>query len=132
MTKSTRKPFIQGLRDLADFYERHPGVYYDGMHINLNMYIAGREALATLIATARAFGHCHKTYDERTLTLSRPFGSQLTLAVFARRERVCRRVVTGERILPARLVPATNEVHIPARREPLVVWECDPLLPSNP
>jgi hypothetical protein len=127
-----RREFVQGLRAIADFYDQNPHAYYDGMHLTLNMYAAGREARHTLAEMARAFGACNKSYDERTVTLSRSFGEQITLAVFAPRERVCRRVVTGERFLPARIVPATKEVHIPARREPLVAWECDPFLaPGN-
>jgi hypothetical protein len=123
-----RREFIQGLRALADFYQQNPRAYYDGMHLTLNMYIGGREARPILVEMARLFGHCRKTYDDRTVTLSRPFGEQITLAVFAPRERVCRRLVTGVRVLPACTVPATNELHIPARREPLVSWLCDPLL----
>ena len=126
-----RCEFIQGLRAVADFYQQHPRAYYDEMHLTLNMYITGRKARSTLVEMAQAFGQCRKTYDQRSVTLSRTFGPQITLAVFAPRERVCRPIVTGERVLPARIVPATNEVHIPARRVPLVTWECDPLLTRN-
>lgn len=127
-----RCEFIQGLRDIADFYEQNPTAYYDGMHLTLNMYLWGREARPILAQTARAFGQCKKSYDENMVTLARAFGQQITLAIVAPRERICRRVVTGEQCLPARMIPATNEVHIPARREPLVVWQCDPLLTPDP
>jgi hypothetical protein len=52
----------------------------------------------------------------------------VTVAVFAAKARVCRRVILGARILPARVVPATGEVHIPASRVEIVEWQCDPLL----
>ena len=58
-----------------------------------------------------------KLYDHHNVTVSRQFSEQITLAVFAPRARVCRRVVTGMRILPARME--------------IVEWQCDPLLPSD-
>ncbi len=126
-----RRQFIEGLRAVANFYEQNPGAWYDGMHLTLNMYVWGRAARKTLIETARAFGQCNKVYDENNITLSRQFSEQVTVAVFAPRAKVCRRVVMGTRILPARIVPATEEVHIPASRVEIVEWRCDPLLKQD-
>ncbi len=129
--QSRRRHFIEGLRAVADFYEQNADAYYDGMHITLNMYVWGGAARHTLRATARAFGQCDKLYDDRNVTVSRQFSEQISVAVFAPRAKVCRRVVTGVRILPARIVPATNEIHIPAARIEIVEWQCDPLLPDH-
>ena len=85
----------------------------------------------TLAELARAFGHCNKVYDDNNVTVSRQFSEQVTVAVFAPRAKVCRRVVMGTRILPARIVPATDEVHIPASRVEIVEWRCDPLLDDD-
>jgi hypothetical protein len=71
---------------------------------------------------------CNKVYDDHNVTVSRQFSEQITLAVFAPRAKVCRRVVTGTRILPARIVPPTNEIRIPSARMEIVEWQCDPLL----
>ncbi len=105
-----RQQFIAGLRAVASFYEQNADAYYDGMHVTLNMYVWGSAARRTLREMARAFGQCNKLYDDRNVTVSRQFSEQLTVAVFAPRARVCRRVVTGARLLPARIVPATNRV----------------------
>jgi hypothetical protein len=126
-----RREFIQGLRAVAEFYEKNPGAWYDGMHLTLSMYVWGRAARKALIETARLFGHCNKIYDENNITVSRQFSEQVTLAVFAARARVCRRVVLGSRILPERIMPATSEVRIPASRIEIVQWECDPLLKDD-
>jgi hypothetical protein len=126
-----RREFIQGLRAVAEFYEKNPSAWYDGMHLTLNMYVWGRAARKALIETARLFGHCNKIYDENNMTVSRQFSEQVTLAVFAARARVCRRVVRGSRILPERIMPATSEVRIPASRIEIVEWECDPLLKDD-
>jgi hypothetical protein len=129
--QSRRRHFIEGLRAVADFYEQNADAYYDGMHITLNMYVWGAAARHTLRRMARAFGPCNKLYDDRNVTVSRQFSEQITVAVFAPRAKVCRRVVTGMRILAARILPATKEIHIPPARIEVVEWQCDPLLPDD-
>jgi hypothetical protein len=126
-----RRQFIEGLCAVAKFYEENPGASYDGMHLTLNMYVWGRTARKALIETARLFGHCNKIYDENNITVSRQFSEQVTVAVFAARARVCRRVILGSRILPERILPATSEMRIPASRVEIVEWQCDPLLKDD-
>jgi hypothetical protein len=126
-----RRQFIAGLRAVAEFYEKNPTAWYDGMHLTMSMYAWGRGARKTLTETARAFGLCNKIYDDNNITVSRPFSEQVTVAVFAARARVCRRIVRGTRILPERIVAATSEVRIPATRAEIVEWQCDPLLKQD-
>jgi hypothetical protein len=123
-----RRQFIEGLRAVAQFYEAHPEAWYDGIHLTLNMYIWGRKTREILARTVRSFGQCTKKYDDTNITVSRKFGDQVTLSVFASRAKVCRRVIVGTRILPARTVPASSEVYLPATTEEIVAWRCDPLL----
>jgi hypothetical protein len=123
-----RRQFIAGLRAVAQFYEETPAAWYDGMPLTLNMYVWGRAARKTLSEAARAFGHCNKIYDDNNITVARQFSEQVTVAVFAAKARVCRRVVLGARILPERVVPAAGEVRIPASRVEIVEWQCDPLI----
>jgi hypothetical protein len=123
-----RRQFIEGLRAIARFYEDNPDAWYDGIHLTLNMYIWGREAREILARSVRALGSCIKTYDGTNMTVSRKFSDQVTLSFFAPRAKVCRRIILGTRILPARTVPASGEVHLPATTEQVVVWRCDPLL----
>jgi hypothetical protein len=106
MEQHRRRQFIEGLRAVAQFYETNPDAWYDGMHLTLNMYVWGRAARKALADTARALGQCNKVYDDTNITVARQFSEQVTLAVFAARARVCRRVVLGDRILPARTLPA--------------------------
>jgi hypothetical protein len=126
-----RQRFIEGLRAVAQFYEQNPDAWYDGIHLTLNMYIWGRAAREILARTVRAFGPCTKNYDHTNVTVSRKFSDQVTLSVFAPRAKVCRRVILGTRILPARTVPATGEVHLPASSEEIVAWRCGPLLQED-
>jgi hypothetical protein len=120
--------FIEGLRAVAQFYEAHPEAWYDGIHLTLNMYLWGRKTREILAQTVRAFGQCTKNYDDTNITVSKRFSEQVTLSVFAARAKVCRRVILGTRILPARTVPASAEVYLPATTEEVVAWRCDPLL----
>jgi hypothetical protein len=126
-----RRQFIAGLRAVAQFYEEHPAAWYDGMHLTLNMYAWGRAARKALSETARAFGHCNKIYDDNNVIVSRQFSEQVTLAVFAAKARVCRRIILGARILPERVVAATTEVRIPASTVEIVDWQCEPLLKQS-
>jgi hypothetical protein len=126
-----RLHFVQGLRAVATFYEENPNAWYDGMHLTLNMFVWGRAARKTLAETAKAFGQCNKVYDDTNITVSRQFSDQVTVAVFAPRAKVCRRIVVGARVLPARIVAATEEVCIPEARVDIVEWQCDPLLQNN-
>src|SRR6202046_4515987 len=94
-----RRHFIEGLRGGENFHEENPNAWYDGMHLTLNMFVWGRAARKALAETARAFGQCNKVYDDTNITVSRQFSEQVTVAVFAPRAKVCRRVVLGERVL---------------------------------
>jgi len=126
-----RRHFIEGLQAVAKFYEENPDAYYDGMHLTLNMYVWGGAARKTLAEMARAFGQCDKIYDDKIVAVSRQFSEKVTVSVFAPRAKVCRRVVLSERMLPARIVPGTEEVRIPAALVEIVEWQCDPLLPGD-
>jgi hypothetical protein len=123
-----RRLFIEGLRAVASFYEQNADAYYDGMQITFNMYGVARH---TLCEMARVFGQRKKSYDDRNVTVSRQLNEQITLSVSVPRARVCRRMVNGTPILPARIVLATKEVLIPAARSEFVESQCDPLLPDD-
>jgi hypothetical protein len=131
LEQQRRRHFIEGLQAVAKFYAENPDAYYDGMHLTLNMYVWGSAARKTLAETARAFGQCEKIYDDKNVTVSRQFSEKVTVSVFAPRAKVCRRVVLGQRMLPARIVPATEEVRIPPALVQIVEWQCDPLLPGD-
>jgi hypothetical protein len=126
-----RRLFIEGLRAVAQFYETHPEAWYDGIHLTLNMYLWGRKTREILARTVRAFGQCTKSYDDTNITVSKKFSEQVTLSIFAARAKVCRRVILQTRILPARTLPASPEVYLPATAEEVVAWSCDPLLQED-
>lgn len=86
---ASRLQLIQGLRALADFYERNPAAYYDGMHLTINMYVWGDDAAGAFEGTARAFGSWTQRIDDRHVTIAHDFSDQVTLAIFASRAKLC-------------------------------------------
>lgn len=110
---NTNAEVTKGLRDLADFLDTHPEVKLnDPSHM---VYVGSRETLATI---AR-LGGWRKVYTDDYFNLVRDFDGGVSLSVFTDRGSVCRKVVVGQRT-----VPATDE-----RTVEIVEWVCDePLL----
>ena len=113
---SDRQSFIDSLRRLANFLEDHPAVTTPRF-VNINAFVKSKEEL---LKTARA-ATWTKNYVQNWFSLKRQFGPHLSYEVNAGREEVCRKIVTGTRVVPAR--PAE-----PERTEEIYEWACDPLL----
>lgn len=111
-----RRMFIQGLRDMADFFENHPDLkfpHYSG----LNVFVNTREEIAEIARQST----WSKVYAGHWFCLRKQFGSDLTLEINISREEVCRKVVTGTRVVPAMpAMPATEETV-----EEVTEWVCD-------
>ena len=114
-----RRDHIAGLRQLADFLELHPDLPlpYAGAQ---NAFVGGKDGLA---AAAREPGvKWAKKVDDYNFTLAVEFSGGYAYEVNADRGAICRKVVTGTRIEPAR--EAT-----PERTVETYDWVCDePLL----
>jgi hypothetical protein len=123
-----RSQFITGLHALADFYQKHPDAYYDGMQVSLSMYVNGRNARQVLTAMARLFDQYEESYDEKYASVARRFGQKVKIELFAPRGEVCLRKVVGARVEPALVIPAIHEVRIPERLVEVVEWTCSPLV----
>lgn len=127
----TREQKIQGLRDAADLYERHPELPMPH-DIDLNGYVYGDNAREQLATVVRLLGRTRKNYVSDTLYFERVLagtaGLGVRISVGVEREKVCRRIVKTETV-PAK--PART-VEIPAEPEKVVEkveWECsEPLL----
>lgn len=107
-----RAAFIQALRDCADFYERHPAVEAP-YSTTFNVFVATREEMS-LHARAATW---EKDYSDDWFMLRKTFGP-LTLDINTSRERVCRKVVTGTRTIPAQPERVVEEIE----------WVCEDAL----
>ena len=115
-----RDRFIADLHEVADFLASHPAVPLPYLKM-LNAFCETREELATVARCATWTKDAKGGY----FYLSRPFGS-FRFDVNIAREKVCRRIVTGQVAVPAKPAEA-------ARMENVYTWECDEsLLASSP
>jgi len=121
---------VSSLRQLADFIEEKGedlpylnisigaweyGDYDEKTYKHIPDSIKGKMA-----GYARALKPCKKDFSGQSFALTRKFGI-LTLRISASREQVCRKIVTGTRVVPA--------YTIPERIEEDAEWVCDePLL----
>ena len=110
MTTDRRTAFIQSLRDLATFLEEHPAVWAP-QYVNINAFVNTREEV---VAQARA-ASWEKVWNGDWFYLRKEFGPDLSLDVTADRGVVCRKVVTGTRVIEAQ----------PEREVESYDWICD-------
>lgn len=110
----TREEFIAGLREAADFLEANPALPTQSTPITINVFV---ETKAELAAIART-GQWDKSGNDNHFWIKREVGA-ISYEVNIARSKICRRVVTGTRVVPAREAEVVEDVE----------WVCDePLL----
>ena len=105
-----RQAFIDSLRACADFLESHPSVKAP-RYITMNVFVDTREELAEQARSAT----WNKVFGDTWFSLTKSFGEHLSLDITCGREVVCRKVVTGTRVVPAQPEQVVEEY----------AWECD-------
>jgi hypothetical protein len=108
----TNFEYAESLRMLADFYEQHlevPPPYNAAEHSYCCLL---PEDMTTI---ARALGTCEKEYAGEVFYLKKDIG-RIKFSAFIMREKICKRVVTGTKQVPKRVIPA----HV----EEIVEWKC--------
>ena len=113
-----RVAFIQALRDCADFFEQRPEVKTP-LYSVLNVFVDTKEDLATHARAAT----WEKNYVSNWFMLRKVFGTAdvgVTLEINAQRETVCRKVVTGTTVLPARPEQIAETYEWVCENEPLL------------
>lgn len=111
-----RRACVAGLRELADFIERHEDLPVP-YGCNLNVFASDKAELARL---ARVGGvKWQKASTPDYFYLRAVFEGDYSYEVNIDRSAVCRKVVTGTRLVPAQPEQTVEEFH----------WVCDePLL----
>lgn len=115
MNDVERRDYITGLRELADFIEAHPELPspWGGGH---NAFVENKADLANI---ARAGARWDKGVSGDYFYLRKQFSGGTTYEINVSRDQVCRKVVTGTRIEPAK----------PEQEVETYEWVCDePLL----
>jgi hypothetical protein len=120
MNEDNRHEVITRLREFADFLEAHPDApapYADG--IRFDVFALNKEEF---VKYAKAIGgKLEKIHDySTTMVLRRQFG-QIEYDINVAREEVCKRVVTGKKLVAA--VEA-----VPEHEEDITEWRCTSIL----
>jgi hypothetical protein len=110
-----RSEFCDALVEIAEFLESHADVPLP-LYPSFTALVPGASELAR---AAKALGKAYKSTLPHWVSVGRQFGP-ISLEISARREHVCRRIVTGTKVVPATTVPEHNE--------DIVEWECPPSL----
>lgn len=130
MNIKQRDEMVSSLRQLADFIEEK-GEDLPYLNVSIGAYEYGDydettykhlpdTIKAKMAGYARALKPCKKDFSGQSFALTRKFGI-LTVRIAAEREKVCRKIVTGTKVVPA--------YTIPERIEEEAEWVCDePLL----
>ena len=116
-----REDFIEGLRDLADFYEERALLPVPTHIATFSLpYCNSKEELVQM---ALLFKPCEKDFTGSFKRINRKFGP-LTLQAAAWRGDVCERVVTGTRTVAEQITPAQEVEIVPEHEEDIVEWKC--------
>lgn len=120
-TDKERSKMITALREIANTLEKNPNLplpYFGSV-------VKRVDNASQMLSYARTYGgKWDKSTDATDYNLRRKLADGLTLVVYASRESVCHRTVTGVKEIPARIVPARAEEIIPAHTEEIVEWLC--------
>lgn len=115
-----RRAYVNGLRQLAAFFEEHPELPVPWQ----TSHLVGAQDKATLIAIARTPGIRWKKDWQGTdyFSLTVTFDGGHVYDVYVPRQEVCEKVVTGTRVVPAQPAHEVEEFR----------WECvEPLLATG-
>jgi hypothetical protein len=104
--------FVQGLRDLADFYEAYPDLEIPRWTNLYTFY----DTIEDAPGVAASMAPCDKNYTESFFQLSKKFGKHLTLLASWDRDVVCKKIQVGVKEIPEQIIPAHTE--------PVYEWDC--------
>lgn len=114
-----QQEFIEGLRELAAWYENHPNAPVPNSYA-MDMTVTNFTAKPEEI---RAIGKGVKDYDDvwfRYIVT----GERFKLQFLEYRSQVCTKKVVGTKLVPEQVIEACEAQVIPAHEEEVFEWEC--------
>jgi hypothetical protein len=116
----SREEYIQGLRDIADFFEARPDLPTPSFGESIFIW---ERSLENARERGIQMAPCEKEHTDNYFHLVRKFGPH-TLKVTWGRDDVCERVQVGTKHVPEEVIPAHDE--------PIYEWDCTkPILGSS-
>jgi hypothetical protein len=123
--QKNRESFIRGLRYLLTTLEEHP----DLPAPYLGAAVQRCESRGEMRELVKAYaGKWDKEDDPTDFQIRQKFGDSLSIILYASHEKVCKRVVTGKKVVPAQVIPAQPEQVLPEREVDIVQWVCPGIL----
>ncbi len=115
-----KQNLIDGLRELADFLTANPELtFWDGVQIDV--FANTNEELAKF---AKIIAPCEKRSVGAYLVLERKFAGDVKIHVNRAHDKVCTRVVVGQKTTPAEPEKIITVPAKPERVEEIVEWRC--------
>lgn len=126
-----QRELVEGLRAMADFIEENielPVEFEPEVKLNVWLYNDSRynqdiqhhrTAREKLAVAAKILGKAEKRHLSAYFDLVKKFSKCVSIEYTIDREMVCKRVVTGKKIVPA------ETYERPEREEEIVEWICD-------
>jgi hypothetical protein len=112
-----QQDYVNGLRAAADFFELHPELIKTWSCYTILVPLNSKEELQE---AARVMGGFKKTFSDSHVGLLKRFSKTLSMEAYVLRDRICERVVVGQKEVPAQAaIPAS-----PAHMEDVVEWRC--------
>ena len=129
----TAAEYVAGVREFADWVEANAETleHNHGLAGTLGTLYRRAATKEELAEYARVMGKARKEIDvSGDFALIRDFGP-VCVHAYSERETVCRRVVTGTRVVTEQVPDPEALRAVPLikveREEEIVTWECDPL-----
>ena len=115
----TRQEVLDGLTQMVEFFRTHPDIPFH-FQSPVNIYVGTKENLAQVARDLASMG-LTKKWSDYALALRLSFGP-IAVDWFLERTQVCRKVLKGTRVIPARPEQTVEDYD----------WICDePLLAGN-
>lgn len=111
-------------RQMAEYLEKHPDLPIPVRTVTIDVFIDEDtgDSKQQLIKIARMLGHSKKDQFGSWYVLTAPVADGVQIDFNANREKVCTKVVVGQR---ERIVPAQEAVKEHTIMEPIYEWQCD-------
>lgn len=110
-------PFVESLRELADFYEQNPTLPIPNKQ-TINLFDITVEQIKEFITLSKKT--VKKSWIESFFYATIPFGSRIELDLNIARNKVCEKVVT-KRIITKQVPVSFEEKEI---EEEIIEWKC--------
>ena len=119
----SREEFVQGLRDVADYYESHPDLETPWEGARFSAFCYSPESFSDQV---KAIGAGNKEVDDYYARVEHHFAGGHVIAVVSPRDTVCTRRVVGEEDIEVEIPdPEAPTVTVTQKKE-IVEWDCPP------